>query len=60
MAASPGKSLFGFDKALSSAISVVKAGHVQDRAATSCVQRGISAFTATNGPFWQMDLLLSV
>ena len=39
MAASPGKSLFG--KALSCAVSVVKAGHVQDGATTSCVQREI-------------------
>ena len=40
MAASPGKSLFG--KALLCAVSVIKAGHVQDRAATSCVEREIS------------------
>ena len=42
MAASPGKLLFG--KALSCAVSVVKACHVQDGAATSCVQREISVF----------------
>ena len=39
------------------AVSVVKAGQVQDGAATSCVQREISVFYATNGPFWQIDLL---
>ena len=50
MAASRGKSLFG--KALSCAVSVVKAGHVQDGAATSCVQREIPvSVLATNGPF---------
>ena len=43
MAASPGKSLFG--RALSYAVSVVKASRVQDGAATSCVRREIS------GPF---------
>ena len=42
MAASPGKLLFG--KALLCAVSVVKAGHVQDGAATSRVQREISVF----------------
>ena len=42
MAASPVKFLFG--KALSCAVSDVKAGHVQDGAATSCVQREISVF----------------
>ena len=31
-------------KALSCAVSVVKAGDVQDGAATSCVQKEISAF----------------
>ena len=40
VAASPGKSLFG--KALSCAVSVLKAGRVQDGAATSCVRREIS------------------
>ena len=50
MAASAGKSLFG--KALSCAVSVVKVGHVQDRAATSCVQREIPvSVLGTNGPF---------
>ena len=44
MAASPGKSLFG--KALSCAVSVVKAGHIQDGAAISCVQREIMALLA--------------
>ena len=48
MAASPGKSLFG--KTLSCSVSVVKAGHVQDGATTSCVQSYERAF-------WQMDLL---
>ena len=42
MAACPGKLLFV--KALSCAVSVVKAGHVQAGAATSCVQREISVF----------------
>ena len=42
VAASPGKSLFG--KALSCAVSVLKAGRVQDGAATSCVRREISVF----------------
>ena len=37
VAASPGKALFG--KALLCAVSVVKAGHVQDGAGTSCVKR---------------------
>ena len=56
MAASPGKSLFG--KALSCAISVVKAGYVQDGAATSCVQREIPvSVLATNGPFWFVTFL---
>ena len=55
MAASPGDSLFA--KALSCAISVAKANRVQDRAATSRVQREISVSVATNGPFWQIDLL---
>ena len=41
MAASPCKSLFG--KALLCAVSVLK-GNVQDKAATSCVQREISVF----------------
>ena len=45
MAASPGKSLFG--RALSCAVSVVKAGRVQDGAATSCVR---VIFMATNSP----------
>ena len=44
MAASPVKSLLG--KTISCAVSVVEAGHVQDRAATSCVQREISVFMA--------------
>ena len=47
MAASPGKSLFG--KTLSCAVSVVKAGHVQDGAATSCVQREISVLWLRTG-----------
>ena len=54
-AASPGKSLFG--KALSCAVSVVKAGQVQDGATTSCVQRQRSVFMAMNSPFWPVDLL---
>ena len=53
MTASPGNLLFG--KASSCAVSVVKAGHVQDGPATSCVQREISV--ATNRSFWQIDLL---
>ena len=48
--ASPGKSLSG-------AVSVVKAGQVQDGATTSCVQRQRSVFMAMNGPFWPVDLL---
>ena len=55
MAASPGKLLFG--KALSCAISVVKAGHVQGGATKLCVQRVISVFMATNRPLWQINLL---
>ena len=55
VAASPGKSLFG--KALSCAVSVVKASHIQDGATTSCVQRQRSVFMAMNGPFWPADLL---
>ena len=35
-----------FGKALSCAVSVVKAGHVQDGAATSCVEREISVFSS--------------
>ena len=42
MAASPGKLLFG--KALPCTVSVVKTSHVQDGAATSCVQREITVF----------------
>ena len=42
-----------FAEALSCAISVVKADHVQDGATTSCVRREISVFVATIGAFWQ-------
>jgi len=49
VAASPGKLLFG--KALLCAVSVVMAGHVQDGAATSCVQREVSVFMAMSRRF---------
>ena len=42
-----------FAEALLCAISVVKADHAQDGAATSCVRREISVFVATIGAFWQ-------
>ena len=45
------------NKALLCAVSVIKAGHVQDGATTSSIQREISVFMATNGNFWQIDLL---
>ena len=45
--ASPGKSLFG--EALSCAVSLVKAGHVHDGAATSCVQREVRLRTGLFG-----------
>ena len=48
---------FTVAKALSCAVSVVKANHVQDGATTSRVCREISVSMATNGPFWQNDLL---
>ena len=50
VAASPDDLLFA--KVLLCVVSVVKAGHVQDGAPTSHVQREISIFMATNGPFW--------
>ena len=50
MASPPGDSLFA--KALSYAISVVKANCVQDAGATNCVRREISVSMATNRPFW--------
>ena len=50
MAASLGKLLLG--EALLCAFSVV-----QDRAATSCVQRDISVFYGYR-PFWEIDVLL--
>ena len=57
MAASPGKSLFG--KLLLYTVSVVKVGHLQDGATTSCIHKEIlSRFMSTNRPFWQIDLLL--
>ena len=55
MATSLGDSLFA--KALSYAVSVVKADHVHDGASTSHVCRKISVTMATNGSFWQIDLL---
>ena len=47
VAASLGDSLFA--EALS---CVVKAGHVQNKVATSWVRRKVSVSVATNGPFW--------
>ena len=56
VAASSGKLLFG--RALSCTVSVVKAGLVQDGAATSCIQREISVFSYVyEQVFWQIDLL---
>ena len=54
MATSPSNLLFGKPSCgkSSCAISIAKAGHVPDGAATSCVQREISIFVATHGPFW--------
>ena len=46
----PGDSLLA--KAVSCAISVVKADRVQGGAATNHVRREISISVATNGPFW--------
>ena len=43
-------------KLYSCAVSVVKVGNVQDRAATSCVQREISVFMAMNEPWGQIDV----
>ena len=45
------------NKALLCAVSVIKAGHVQDGATTNSIQREVSVFMATNGNFWQIDLL---
>ena len=54
VAAALGYSLLA--KAVSSAVSVVKADHVQGGVATNCVRREISVSVATcvasNGPFW--------
>ena len=47
VAASPGKLPFG--KALSCAVSVVKAGHVQNGAATSFLRREVSVFVSLFG-----------
>ena len=35
----------------------LKTNCVQDGAATSCIRREISVSVATNGPFWQINLL---
>ena len=58
MTASLGDSLFA--NALSCAVSVLKADHVQDRAATSHVRRKISVSMATKGPFWFVTFLFDV
>ena len=55
VATSLGNSLFA--KALSCAVSVVKANHVHDRGITSHVRKEISVSVTTNVPFWQIDLL---
>ena len=47
VAASPGKLLFG--KALLCAVSVIKAGHVQARVATSCVESVLQLRTGLFG-----------
>ena len=39
-------------KAVMSAVSVVKADHVQGEATTNRVQRAMSVSVATNSPFW--------
>ena len=57
MATSSGNSLFA--KALSCAVSVVKANHIQDGAATNCAQRDISVFMATTGLFGKSICYLS-
>ena len=56
MAASLGDLLFA--KALLCIVSVVKGYRVQDGTSTSCVCRKVSVSVATNGPFWQIHLLI--
>ena len=56
MVASQGDLLFA--KALLCVVSVVKGDRVQDGASTSCVCRKVSVSMATNGPVWQIHLLI--